>query len=104
MGKGNSYTAKIFSFLLLGSLILLTTMLLHGVEARQLSGSRLVGDASRFKLGGRLHDLRVEGEVLHSGPSPGVGHRYKTLHGTGDVKNSGPSPAEGHKDVTGENH
>lgn len=64
----------ILFFLLLS---LLLSSMLSATEARALRGL----------------SLRA---VKVSGPSPGVGHRYKNLQTIG-LENSGPGPGEGHK-------
>ncbi|KAJ8763365.1 hypothetical protein K2173_002248 [Erythroxylum novogranatense] len=102
MSRENN-TSKVFCFLLLCSVISLTTTLLEGVEARRFSGSRLAGDVGRDKPEGVARSFSINGEAKDSGPSPGVGHKYKDLQAIEDIKNSGPIRGNGHQNVSGKN-
>lgn len=91
MGIGRVHKFICIFFLLLGSVLLST--LPYATEARPLQSSDM--SAERFHLT----------ENKNSGPSPGVGHRYKNAKRLGESKNSGPSPGEGHKIIdTGNGH
>uniref|UniRef100_A0A2N9H2A5 Uncharacterized protein n=1 Tax=Fagus sylvatica TaxID=28930 RepID=A0A2N9H2A5_FAGSY len=94
MGKGEKGLAL---FLILFVYLLLSSMHLK-TEARPLNNSR----------SSRSHLLReIEGffrAVKSSGPSPGNGHRFKSLHTLEANKKSGPSPGVGHDIVTGGNN
>lgn len=76
--------------------------MLHGTEAR----IRLLSEASRLnedivrEIESVVQELSLAA-VKRSGPSPGIGHRYKDLKTLGVVMESGPSPGEGHKYVAG---
>ncbi|XP_021292309.1 precursor of CEP16-like [Herrania umbratica] len=83
----------ILFFLLLS---LLLSSMLSATEARALKDSKL----QYSKAGKKINEATLRGLSLRavkvSGPSPGVGHRYKNLQTIG-LENSGPGPGEGHK-------
>lgn len=94
MGRGEKGLAIfliLFVFLLLNFMHLTT-------EARPLHNSRSRSHHLLRETGGYI------GAVKGTGPSPGNGHRFKTLHSLGVTMRSGPSPGIGHEFVTGNNN
>ncbi|GKV43190.1 hypothetical protein SLEP1_g50512 [Rubroshorea leprosula] len=75
--------------------------MLYASEARPLRDSKSQSADFIKEIKDMFKGLSLDA-VKVSGPSPGVGHRYKNLQtlGLGNkaiIKNSGPSPGEGHK-------
>lgn len=91
MGRGEQ---GLTIFLILFVFLVLNFMHLT-TEARPLDNSRSRNHHLLRETGGFI------GAVKNPGPSPGNGHRFKSLHSLGETKYSGPSPGIGHKFVTG---
>ncbi|EEF43597.1 conserved hypothetical protein [Ricinus communis] len=99
MGGENKSAITIFS-IFLACCLLLSAMFFRGTDARRLS-AKLHEDVFQ-EIEGVIKGLSLE-EVKKSGPSPGIGHKYKNLQTLGVIKNSGPSPGGGHNVVNGNN-
>jgi hypothetical protein len=76
--------------------------LVYGTEARPLSSSRLSKDVNVGEIEGLIGGFSARA-VKNSGPSPGIGHKYKNFQSLGEASKSGPSPGEGHRQVTNVN-
>lgn len=88
--RGQNSVATFISVFLLFHL-LVSNSTFHVTEARLL-----INDHSRtFHINVVEDDKSLEA-VKKSGPSPGIGHKFKNFK-TLEEKNSGPSPGEGHK-------
>ncbi|KAJ9159481.1 hypothetical protein P3X46_024988 [Hevea brasiliensis] len=98
MGRESKSIITLFSTLLVGFL-LVSTSILHGTEARLLLST---ASMLHEEIEGVVKGLSLAA-VKKSGPSPGIGHRYKNFQTLGVVKHSGPAPGAGHKYVTGNN-
>ncbi|KAJ6751180.1 hypothetical protein OIU85_001677 [Salix viminalis] len=94
-------SVTVFSVLLLLLSLLLSNMV-HGTGARPLSSSRLSKDVNVGEIEGLVGGFSLRA-VKYSGPSPGIGHKYKNFKSLGDATKSGPSPGQGHKHVTAGN-
>jgi hypothetical protein len=94
-------SVSVFSVLLL-LLSLLLSNLVYGTEARPLSSSRLSKDVNVGEIEGLIGGFSARA-VKNSGPSPGIGHKYKNFQSLGEASKSGPSPGEGHRQVTNVN-
>ncbi|KAB5520722.1 hypothetical protein DKX38_025041 [Salix brachista] len=73
--------------------------MVHGTGARPLSSSRLSKDVNVGEIEGLVGGFSLRA-VKNSGPSPGIGHKYKNFKSLGQATKSGPSPGQGHKHVT----
>lgn len=91
MGAGAILRSFCYVFILLLVSTLLISPVLE-VESRPLHGSRLRRDAAEG-INGRLLSFKMK---KMSGPSPGIGHKYKNFKTLGGLMNSGPNPGDGH--------
>ncbi|KAF9665978.1 hypothetical protein SADUNF_Sadunf16G0181200 [Salix dunnii] len=93
---GELKSVTVFSVLLLS---LLLSIMVYGTGARPLSSSRLSKDVNAGETEGLVGGFSLLA-VKNSGPSPGIGHKYKNLECLGEATKSGPSPGQGHRHVT----